>query len=537
VGSLANLLDPTNIQLPTIEPGAAVANPEIGASGDDGAPAEVFEPFASSASTSAVTALVTSAGAAVAAIAAVAGAAAAAGAAAGAASAASGAASSSAASGSAVASSSAAGSAGTSSSVASGSAATSASAATGSASGTASSSSAQSGASSGSGGSGSNGGTLAGSSLASVAAARLGRFSQQFVRFANLIGRISPLAAKIILNGAYLRSTVGVFYPILPIASVALAIYAAIQNGDQLLPPAWQIFILLAVIGIFDAFAGAIGFTAFALVTVFTAGVNSSTELSLLVAIALIWFGPGLVARAFRRHNFDSRNRTWELFAQVAISSALVGWITTSAVSTLPAIAGKTLVAANHIADFALALAVAVAIRVLLEALIARKDPSVVLDNSLPQTTWTQRILSWLLRFGLFVLIAGAIFGYNIYVLVGAFLFVIPTTFHWFADRLPNSPWLWKLLPTGLPGLNLVLLIAGFTSAWAATLFTGDQAPAQAFMLLPIPLLILAILGLFGRHGEVPGTPRPVLSERLVWIYRIGGVIMLALALKLMGIV
>ncbi|MFM6978114.1 MAG: hypothetical protein ACKOWR_05320 [Micrococcales bacterium] len=333
-----------------------------------------------------------------------------------------------------------------------------------------------------------------------------------------------------------MRSSIGVFYPVLPIASLVIASIAAMQNGNELLPPTWQLFLVLAVIGIFDALAGAVGFTAFAFISVFTAGVNSNVDLALLTGIAIVWLAPGLVARAFRARRNVATGKIWELAIQVTLSSVLVGWITTSAVSSLPAIAGTTLVVANHVVDFAFALTIAVAVRVLVEALIANSKPELILDNSLPQTSWAQRIISWLLRFGIFALIAGAIFGYNGYVLIGSFLFVLPTALNWFASKLPNSVVLWKLLPTGLPGLNLVLIVAGFTSAWAANAFTGDSAPAQAFMALPIPLLVLAILGLFGRHGQTLDAPRPVLSERLVWVYRIGGIIMFVLSLKLMGI-
>ena len=518
VGSLGNLLDPTKIELPNLDPGAPVANPAIGATGDDNAPTEVFNPFGTSASTSAVTALVTSAGAAVAAVSAVAAAAA------GAAASAAGAASASSATGSAAGANASA----SSSSIAS------ASVASGAAS--ASTSAGASGAAAG-GASGSAGGSVNGSALTSAAILRNSRYGQRFSKLASFVGRVSPLLAKILMNATYLRSIVGKFYPILPAVSIAVAIYAAVQNGAELSTPAWQLFIVLAVIGIFDALSGAVSFVAFLLVSVFAAGVSSNSQIALLIGIALIWFGPGLVARAFRSPKFNGPSKIWELAVQVAISAALVGWITVSAVSTLPAIAGTTLVAANHVTDFALALSIAVAARVLVEALIARKDPSLVIDSALPQTSWAQRIISWLLRFGIFALIAGAIFGYNVYVLVGTFLFVLPIALHWFANKLPNFPWLWRMLPAGLPGLNLVLVIAGFASALAATMFSGDLAPAQAFMLLPIPLLVLAILGLFGRHGVTVDAQRPVLSERMIWVYRIGGIIMFVISLKLMGII
>jgi hypothetical protein len=47
---------------------------------------------------------------------------------------------------------------------------------------------------------------------------------------------------------------------------------------------------------------------------------------------------------------------------------------------------------------------------------------------------------------------------------------------------------------------------------------------------------VLSILGLFGRHGTTPGEPKPIKTERWKLVYRIGGVLMLLITLRLAGI-
>jgi hypothetical protein len=342
-----------------------------------------------------------------------------------------------------------------------------------------------------------------------------------------------------LLNGLYLRAILGRFYPAVLLASAGLAAFAAIQNGSEFAPPAWQLLIALAVIGLFDSLAGITGLAVFTITSMVLAGVDASNA-ALLVGIALIWIAPGMVARSFRSISRDATNRVWEFVVQAAITTLMVGWLTSAAVATLPALAGSTLVAANHVTDIAIALAAAALVRLLVEELIAKRNPelaSALEETDLPSASWLQRVISLLLKLSIFILLSGAIFGYNEYVVIGSILFVLPTALQWFADRLPNSVILWKLLPTGLPGLNLVLLVAGFTASIASASFTGDLAPAMVFMVLPIPLLVLAILGLFGRHGDTLAAQRPILAKKFAWLYRIGGAIMFVVALQLTGII
>jgi len=110
----------------------------------------------------------------------------------------------------------------------------------------------------------------------------------------------------------------------------------------------------------------------------------------------------------------------------------------------------------------------------------------------------------------------------------------------WFSDRFPNSPRIWRLLPTGIPGLAFTIIVASATAA-AVGAILGDNPDLGkwSFVILPIPMLAITVLGWFGRHGEVDedGNDEERPGKRNKWIYRIGGLIMLVITLKLAGVI
>jgi hypothetical protein len=73
------------------------------------------------------------------------------------------------------------------------------------------------------------------------------------------------------------------------------------------------------------------------------------------------------------------------------------------------------------------------------------------------------------------------------------------------------------------------------TSIVGAWLGATPELAQWSFVILPLPLLALSMLGLFGRHGGDLYDDRPV--KQSVWLYRIGGVIMLLVTFKLAGII
>jgi hypothetical protein len=156
--------------------------------------------------------------------------------------------------------------------------------------------------------------------------------------------------------------------------------------------------------------------------------------------------------------------------------------------------------------------------------------------DELTEPNLVQKSIVLAIKFGIWVFIGGALVGPSWQVVVGSALFLVPTVLGWFSDRFPNLPLIWKMLPTGLPGLALSLFVASATTATiGAWLGSSPELAQWSFVILPMPLLALSLLGNFGRHGKNPDDERPVTNYK--WLYRIGGLVMLVITLKLAGVI
>jgi hypothetical protein len=73
----------------------------------------------------------------------------------------------------------------------------------------------------------------------------------------------------------------------------------------------------------------------------------------------------------------------------------------------------------------------------------------------------------------------------------------------------------------------------------AAVIGSIPELAQWAFLILPMPLLILSLLGMFGRHGKISrrGKKEVRVSQKNDLVYRVGGVLMLIVTLKLAGVI
>lgn len=536
-------LAPTEVLAPLaieIAPGEPVPNPALGASGDDSAPPQEFDPLASPES---VVAVAEVAAKAVVVVASVAAAAAAAGAAAAAAGAAAGAAS--------AASGAAAGAAGSASSAGSAGSA-------GSSSASSSSSSGGSANSSGLEGEAEGDGDIAelevsydqleltqqgwGDRLAIFAYPIMTIFDRLSNRAAVAVARFSPLISKVITDGAYLRAIFGTFTALPVFAGAALGVLAASATPGEILTPPWLLLLAIALLGIFDALAGfAATVTYWGTALILLGSIPTLNDLRSLMAVSVIAIGPALLTTAFRnlrKEPAENGAQWWERIVDLAIAPFMAGWSVSIMVSVLPAVTGFTSAAANHVADFGLAIAAAAAIRVALEEFAARYYPArlnIINPTLIPDPPLTQRAVALAVKYGIWVLISGALIGPGWQTWVGSALFLLPTILSWYADRFPNVPWLWRVLPSGVPGLAFSILVAATTTSIVSSITGANPELAQwNFVLLPMPLLVISLLGMFGREGSA-GEEKP--SKKNVWVYRLGGIVMFMFTLRLVGII
>ncbi|MFM8927293.1 MAG: hypothetical protein ACKOFA_03730, partial [Rhodoluna sp.] len=355
--------------------------------------------------------------------------------------------------------------------------------------------------------------------------------------------KYTPVGSKIINDGAYLRALLGSLWLAFPIGGVFLALAALAQPGTELIPPVWYLFVAIAVLGLFDAFSGLVATLVYVVGVIAAFGISSVSDVRLILGIIVMGFGPALIAVAFRqiRKHFETGfSYIWERLVDVAVLGFFTYWTVGSLVSTLPALAGKTLSAANHVQDFAVLLTLAIVVRILLEELTARSFAQrldKINPTEVPETSQLQKVLSTLLRLGVFIFVTAAFMGNTWQVWVGSIIFILPNILSWFEDRLPNSPLLWKLIPTGLPGLAFSLIVASYSSLYISQ-WIGDWPDfAQwSFMLLPIPMFLIGLIGLFGREGQ-DDEDRPIKAPRWRYIYRIGGIVMLVVTASLAGVI
>jgi hypothetical protein len=368
-------------------------------------------------------------------------------------------------------------------------------------------------------------------------------FDRRSHNWAERTAKFSPLLAKLINDGAYLRAIFGTLSLVGLIAAIFLSIVSVSANQGEILTPPWQLLLIISVLGLFDAFAGFAAAITFIVGTVIAAGHwPAISEARLLMGIIVVAIGPALLSTAFRTIRKAAAlnlNAWWERITDLAVVPFMAGWSTSAMISTLPALAGLTLPVANHVNDFALAVAAAAFVRVLIEEFAARYYPArlnSINPDEIPDPPFVQKVVALAIKFAIWIIISTALMGPSWQIWVGSALFLLPAVLGWFADRFPNSPTLWRFLPSGIPGLALSLVIATLTTSLVGAWLGATPELAQwSFVILPMPLLAISTLGLFGRHGGDRYDDKPV--KQSAWVYRIGGVVMLILTLKLAGVI
>ena len=357
------------------------------------------------------------------------------------------------------------------------------------------------------------------------------------------IAPVSPLVAKLVNDGAYLRALIGSLSLVFPVLAGLLGIVGVLQIDGLLLPPPAVILAAIAIIGVVDAAAGFLGISIFILGAIFTAGISTAGDVRMLMGLAIIGFGPALLASAFRglrRAPAHSANEWWERVVDLGVAPFMGGWASKGMIDAMPALAGVALEVSEQSTKVAIGVAVALAGRVVAEELVAQVFPqrlNVINPTEIPSSSNLQKSIALGLRALVFLFISSAFIGTSWHVYVGTLLFIIPSYLGLIEDKFPVVPALYPIQPRGIPGLAFSLWLATAAVALLTAMLGATASLAQmAFVLLPLPSLVMSILGLLGREpaeGYVDVLKRP----RFTWVYRIGGIFVLLLTLRLAGLV
>lgn len=341
------------------------------------------------------------------------------------------------------------------------------------------------------------------------------------------IDRWSPLMARAMCDGDYLRAIIGTLTLFVYGFAAVGAVVASAGVHHQALPPSWQWCIILALLGVLDSFAGIVAAIFYFLTTVITGNVHSISDLLTLVGVSTLFFGPALIAcavRPFRRETEGGDDR-WELVTDLALAPLMGGWAAQKIVNGLPGFAKAQLPVAFHANQIGIIIGLSILVRILIEDGSLRLYPRRINDvcSDLEEPYAIQKFVSGVLKTLAFYYIGGLFIGFNKFTLIGTLFFAIPQFIKvFFEDRLPQSKRLYRILPTGTI-LAIVLTMLGIAiSNYVITFFTSTIAYFKwTYVAVAATVSIFALADLF--ITEPDGPHWRIRSKWQTGLWRVGG--------------
>jgi hypothetical protein len=321
-----------------------------------------------------------------------------------------------------------------------------------------------------------------------------------------LVGK-SPLLARLVIDGTYLRSLLGIFWLALPIAGVVIGLLSAINTDFNIVMPSLALLVAILVVGIFDALSGLLGVLVFAIASGIGGGFNSSDSIRGMLGLCAFSFGVPLIATASRPffRASDGTTQIWNRSVDFVLVTLFGAWAAGGMFGSLPGLTG-------HKPDFAgrgdLIQGIALALLVVRFGLeyLARHSTSArfksIHANELAEPSVMQKVLSICGRSGVFAFVAVVFIGNNWALWVGTALYGVPKFIDLITDNFPNFARLHRFLPRGIFKVVVIMLIARWWGTVVANSVTDpNQMIKVGFVLLGLPGLVAGIAGWFGREG------------------------------------
>lgn len=361
------------------------------------------------------------------------------------------------------------------------------------------------------------------------------RVDALFKRAIYRISPHSPLTARTIDDGSYLRAIFGSFSLLTLVPGVVLGALALGDTAGQALPPAVAIVIAIIALATIDAFAGFISGAIFAVGVALHGNLASRDEILTVAGLFIIFYAPALLASAIRplRRLAVDRDEMWERVTDYALATLLSGWTMTKLVGALNGLAGIQLVISFSATEIAYWTAGFVLLRLIIEDLATYAYPVRLKEVAgvMRQPARIHQIIALELKLFIFVEIAMPFVGFNIQLLLGTIIFALPTLFGFFLDdRLPRTTVLHRILPTGAFKIVAMVFIGAITAGWIQGMFASPARFLQwSFVVLAIPGLILGILGKMAQEPARDWKRSPLGNT----LYRILGIIVFILLIQI----
>jgi hypothetical protein len=320
--------------------------------------------------------------------------------------------------------------------------------------------------------------------------------------------RKSPLIARVLSDGVYLRALMGVWWLTLPAIGLILGALAANNTDYQVIMPSIALIVAIMVVGIADALSGFIAIGAFAVLVGINGGFNSGDSVRGILGIWVLGFAVSMVGsavRPFRRLVKDSRG-VWQRTTDAVLIALFGAWAAGAMFSAIPALTGVKTADSDQLDLIRIVALLALVARYGVENLsriLAPKRLTMIENQSLPEASRLQQVASLFVRTAVFIFVALIFIGNNWALWLGGCIYLVPKLVGLIDDAFPDFNAVHRFLPRGILKTVVMLFVAKWWGDLVAdNVANPDDMVQYGFVLLGIPGLVLGAISWFGRSSK-----------------------------------
>lgn len=351
--------------------------------------------------------------------------------------------------------------------------------------------------------------------------------------------RFSPLAARYVSDGSWFQAIFGPLVVLLPGAGLATGIALALDTDmtRTLVPSNLTLVLIGIIIGTLDALAGLILAGTYIFWALASGNLVNAIDLRTLLAVAILFSAPLLLVGNIRplRRNSESWSAV-ERFTDLVVVGVLSVVIMRALFVSLDNLSRQETILSTYATYFSIISGAAVVLRYIIEDFTERIAPArlnYLLPTSNPEQEFSYYVGAITIKIAMFVLFLIGFFDISWQLIVGVAILAAMELLKFFKDSFPNSPFLYQVLPSGIPQIVFMAFVGAITTSWAESLpLLAEDRARTIFLIVSIPSLLIFLLKLFGRNPR-DGDVKWYCRSKLRFIYYIFGPAMIALALSL----
>jgi hypothetical protein len=321
------------------------------------------------------------------------------------------------------------------------------------------------------------------------------------------VGPFSALLPRVIVDGSWLRATLGGWSMLLWVVGLALGVLSIFFHSAAPFVPAVPLIFLLIGLGILDAIACTLAWLVIAVASLAGGSLQGWSDVRTLLGLGVLFITVPLLAHAIRplrRYVLHDVSERWERIFDYVMMPIFVAFAAASMAKALDGLSGLSILSVANLSAVRWLVAIMIVVRLLGEDAALHYYPErskAVQPAKLVSARPRYVAASLVFKFLLFLVVMDPYFGLTLRTLIAATLLAIPGVLKMSEDKLPNLRVLHRWLPRGLTSFLFMMVLGSFLSFHLLGLNPSTSTVDTMFLVLLLPGVVISLLELFGREG------------------------------------